>query len=89
LARFIAMRAVVQLQQACHFVEAEAQALCGLHELHAGDVLGLIAPDAAIGPVGLGQQGPALVEANRLHVDPGRLGDGPDGQAVLFSFHSA
>ena len=35
-------------------IEAEAQALCGLHEPHPRHVLRLIAPNAAVGLVRLG-----------------------------------
>ena len=80
LARVIAMRSVVQGQQARHFVEAEAQALRCLYETHPCDIRWTIAADAAVGLVGFAQQAPSLLEPQSLHIDPGRLRERTDGQ---------
>ncbi|KAG1398098.1 hypothetical protein G6F59_013539 [Rhizopus arrhizus] len=83
------MGAVLQLQQLPDFIEAESQPLRRLHELHPRHVGAAVASNAAVGPVRRRQQPFVLIEADRLHVDPGCLGEGADGQAFQGVFHSA
>lgn len=73
------MGAVVQLEQLRDFVEAEAQSLSGFHESHSGDVHRSVVPYAAMRPIRLCEQAPALIEADGFDVDAGRLGQRTDG----------
>lgn len=88
-AGFFAMCAIFQPKQFGDFIQTESQSLGRFHELHPRDVGPTVAADAAVETIRFGQQTPSLVEADRLDIDPGRLGEGPDGQVLQIVFHFA
>ena len=75
-----AMRSILELQQFPDLVQAEAQSLGRFDEAHARQIRLAVATDAAQRPVGFLHQPLALIEADRLDVDPGGIGQDADGQ---------
>ena len=86
---FVAMGAVLQLEQLRNLVQIESQSLGGLHELHPVHVRRPITADAADRAVRLRQQALALIEPDGFHVDSSGLGEGPDGQGFRIVHHRA
>ena len=77
LARLTATRAVFELQQLRHFIEAEADALCRLDEAHAGRVVRTVATDATLRALGPKPWNAAYVQPCRRPTD-GRYGENPN-----------
>jgi len=87
--RFATVSTVGQPEQACHVVQAEAQALCRFHESHPRDICLAVAANAAVRLVWFGQQTLALVEPDGLYVDIGGPGEATDRQVCQIVFHTA
>ncbi len=81
------MQTVVEPQQPHDVIQAEAQSLGRLYESHATHVDGAVATDAAVAPQRLGQQVPALVEADGLNRNAGGLGQAPYRQLPARVIH--
>lgn len=73
------MGTIFQPEQLRDFVQAKAQSLRRFHESHPGDVRRPIVAYAAMRPIRLCEQAPALVETDGFDVDAGRLGQRTDG----------
>jgi len=87
--RLTAMGAILELQQLADLIQAKAQALSGLHELQPRDVRLAIAANAAVGTARFEQQALALIETDRLDIDPGGSCEGTDSQILDYFFHFA
>ncbi len=88
-AGLLAVGAIVEPQQLGNLVQTEPQPLCRFHEFHPNHVRLPIAADAAVRLVRFPQQALALIEADCLHVDPGRLGKNANGQVFQIIFYIA
>jgi len=89
LARLGAMRSIFKLQQIPDLVQAESQALGRFDKAHSRQIRLTVVTNAAQGPVGLLHQAFALIEADRLDVDPGGIGQDADGQCFKWFAHGA
>src|SRR5215467_4247438 len=76
--RFTALRAIFKFQKLSDLIETEPQALRGPDEVQARELDLAVAPNAALRPLRFGHQTLALIEANRLNVDAGPLGERAD-----------
>ena len=81
------MGAILQVQQFADFIQAEAQPLGCLHELHAPNIPFVVPTNGPERAVWLPHKASALVEANRFNIDTGRAGKRADRQIIRSTLH--
>src|SRR5579862_7620487 len=83
-----AMRPVIEPQELSNVLERKPEPLSGFDEPQPLDLRFAVSADAAGGPIGRGQQAPALIEADGLYIHPGCPGDAADGRIQPVVFHT-
>lgn len=76
------VRAVLEPEQVGNLIQRKAEPLGRFDKTHPRHVGRAIAANATVGLVRLGQQPLALIKPDRFHIDVGRPGNGPNGQAL-------